>query len=492
MRGFLLRCVLLWAMLQRSKTQSAVPATALNCCEGDVLLLLDSSGSVANREFSRLLHFATILLRPFSLGRGHVRVGLLQVGTNPNLEFGLDVHNNQESLQKALQSVSQLQGDTNTKAALRVAQGLLTETDENMPKVLLWLTDGVEPGDVGGAMAELKAQGVSVLAVSTVHGNYQVLQRAVTPPLESHLYSVDIDDIDIITEDLREAIIKIIRAERLRVVDLTSHSAVLQWRPVLKVDSGYYEISYNSLGKAGPETKRTLSGNSSWVELTNLQPDTTYTAALHPESNQRLFNTLSVNFTTLPDVLGPTEVSVSDSGFRQIRVSWGPLQPAGVQRYTVEYGAFPSGEVLTVTLPSQQNSTLLTGLQPGTQYLVTVSALHRNGKERAMSVRACTQEAALPALSDLHLIPVEHQEVQVAWQANQEGLKGYWLSWERQKPHTYTSKPSISSLYLPASSRSTRLKHLAPNSRVCVSPVYSSGRGEGLCCTAESHTDWLS
>ena len=154
-----------------------------------------------------MLHFATILLRPFSLGRGHVRVGLLQVGTNPNLEFGLDVHNNQESLQKALQSVSQLQGDTNTKAALRVAQGLLTETDENMPKVLLWLTDGVEPGDVGGAMAELKAQGVSVLAVSTVHGNYQVLQRAVTPPLESHLYSVDIDDIDIITEDLREAII---------------------------------------------------------------------------------------------------------------------------------------------------------------------------------------------------------------------------------------------------------------------------------------------
>lgn len=82
------------------------------------------------------------------------------------------------------------------------------------------------------------------------------------------------------------------------MVDLTSHSAVLQWRPVLKVDSGYYEISYNSLGKAGPETKRTLSGNSNWVELTNLQPDTTYTAALHPESNQRLFNTLSVNFTT--------------------------------------------------------------------------------------------------------------------------------------------------------------------------------------------------
>ncbi|KAK5872431.1 hypothetical protein PBY51_013137 [Eleginops maclovinus] len=491
MRGFLLRCVLLWATLPRSNTQSTVvPATALNCCEGDVLILLDSSGSVTNYEFLRLLQFSTSLLRPFSLGSGHVRVGLLQVGTNPNLEFGLDVHNNQESLHKALQSVRQLQGDTNTEAALRVAQGLLKKTDENVPKVLLWLTDGVQPGDVDSAMGELKAQGVSVLAVSTVHGNYQVLQRAVTPPLESHLYSVDIDNIDIITEDMREAIIKIIRAERLRVVDLTSHSAVLQWRPVLNTDSGYYDISYNSLQKTGPETRRTLSGDSSWVELTNLQPDTTYTAALRPESNQRLYNTLSVNFTTLPDVSGPTLVSVSDTGSHQIRVSWGPLQPAQVQRYTVEYGAFPSGEVHTVTLPGQQNSTLLTGLQPGTQYLVTVCALQRNGKERAMSVRACTQDAALPALTDLQLIPVEHQELQVAWHANQEGLKGYWLSWERENSHSHTSKPSISSVYLPASSSSTRLMHLAPSSRVCVSPVYSSGRGEGLCCTEERHTDW--
>lgn len=181
--------------------------TVLNCCEGDILLLLDSSGSVSNYEFSRLLLFTADLLRPFSVGQGHVRVGLLQVGTDPNLEFGLDVYSNQESLQKALRSVSQLQGDTNTVAALRVAQRLLMETEGDVPKILLWLTDGVQPGDVDQLMSELKAEGVSVLAVSTVHGNYQVLQRAVTPPLESHLYSVDIDNIEIITEDLREAII---------------------------------------------------------------------------------------------------------------------------------------------------------------------------------------------------------------------------------------------------------------------------------------------
>lgn len=95
------------------------------------------------------------------------------------------------------------------------------------------------------------------------------------------------------------------------------------------------------------------------------------------------------------DVLSPAVVSVSDSSPHQILVNWGPLQPAQVQRYTVEYGAIPSGHVQAVTLPGQINSVLLTDLDPGTQYLVTISALHVNGEERAMSVRACTQEGML-------------------------------------------------------------------------------------------------
>ncbi|XP_060897949.1 von Willebrand factor A domain-containing protein 1-like [Labrus mixtus] len=492
-KSFLLSCVLLWAILRRANMQVSLPATVINCCEGDILLLLDSSGSIANYEFSRLLQFTAELLHPFTLGRGHVRVGLLQVGTQPNLEFSLDVHSTQESLQKALRRVNQLQGDTNTEAALRVAQQLLSKMENNVPKILLWLTDGVQPGDVDELMTELKAQGVYVLAVSTVHGNYQVLQRAITSPLESHLYSVDIDNIEIITEDLREAIIEIIRAERLRVVHLTSSSAVLQWRPVLSTGDGYYELYYISELISDSETRHILPGDSSWAEIINLQPDTSYKAFLRPESNQRLFTTLSVSFHTLPDVLSPVVVSLSDSGPHQIRVSWGPLQPARVLRYVVEYGTIPSGPIQTLVLNSQQNSTLLTGLDPGTQYLVTVSALHVNGKERAMSVKACTQEeTALQALVDLQLTSVDLQEVNVAWQAHQDGLKGYWLSWERDSLHSFYWKPSISSVYLPPTSRGTQLTHLAPSSRVCVSPVYSSGQGDGICCTAETHIGWLS
>ncbi|XP_028303218.1 von Willebrand factor A domain-containing protein 1-like [Gouania willdenowi] len=493
MKDFLHRLVFLWVTLEWSDLQVTVPDAVSNCCEGDILILLDSSGSVANYEFSQFLLFAAMLLKPFSLGPGHVRVGLLQVGTEPHLDFSLDVHSNQKSLQKAMQHVSQLQGDTNNVAAILVAQRLLS--NQQVPKVLLWLTDGVQPGDVNNAISELKAQGVSVLIVSTVHGNFQVLQQAATPPLESHLYSVDIDNIDIITQDLREAIIKIIGAERLRVASRTSHSAVLQWRPVLTARSGHYELWYNSIRRIKPDVRRTLSGDTSRMELTKLEPETTYTAFLRPESNQGLFNTLSVNFTTLPDVLSPAEIYLSDTGPRQILVSWGPLQPALVQRYTVEYGIIPSGSVHSVNLPNSQNSTLLKNLELGSQYLVTVSALHVDGKERAMSVRACTQEALLPALVGLQLTPLGQQhveEVEVTWRAKEDGLQGYWVSWESQRNRGSTSNPPITSVYLPPHTNSKRLSHLAPISRVCVSPIYNGGRGKGICCTAKTHNNWIS
>lgn len=184
----------------------------LNCCEGDVLFLLDSSGSVSSYEYSRVLSFLSELLLPFSLGENQVRVGLLQVGTRPRLEFGFDTYDTQGGLQGALRSTKALRGDTNTEAALRIAKevlkpGVAGGARAELPRVLVWLTDGVKPGNVIGPMAELREAGVSVLVVSTGHGNYQVLRQVVSPPVEYHLYFVDIDDMSIITDDMRDAII---------------------------------------------------------------------------------------------------------------------------------------------------------------------------------------------------------------------------------------------------------------------------------------------
>lgn len=93
-----------------------------------------------------------------------------------------------------------------------------------------------------------------------------------------------------------------------------------------------------------------------------------------------------------PEVLSPAVVTVTESGATSVRLSWGPLQLQTVKSYYIEYSALPRGELRTATVDRTQNSTLLRHLQPGTTYLVTVTARHASGKEKAMSVKVCTEE----------------------------------------------------------------------------------------------------
>ncbi|XP_041860934.1 von Willebrand factor A domain-containing protein 1 [Melanotaenia boesemani] len=508
MDSHILRWMIMCLLLRQSAPQHSAPEGVLNCCEGDILFLVDSSGSISSYEHSRMLSFLSELLLPFSLGEDQVRVGLLQVGTKPRLEFGFDRHKTQSGLQENLKNIKPLRGDTNTVEALKLAKdwvlgpGAADGAQVGLPRVLVWLTDGVDPGDVIGPMAELRDKGVAVLVVSTGHTNYQVLLQVVTPPLEDHLHFVDIDDMSIITEDFRNAIIEIIRAERMHARDISANSATLQWRPVLSGLPGYYEIRFGQVptgvagsGSGGSGTSPSTGGSqyqrliepadSSSVRLTGLKPDTTYTATLTPESNEQAFNTLSVTFTTKQEILSPSDVSVSESGQTSVRVSWGPLQPEAIKGYYIEYSALPRGKLHTVTVDRTQNSILLKDLEPDTTYLVTVTARHASGKEKSMSVKACTQEV-IPALADLQLTTMGSDSVQVDWKSSKDGLRGYRVTWEGEQ----SSVPSQRSfLYLPPDSLSTRLTHLPPLARVCVSPIYRTAQGEGLCCTAQFHSD---
>lgn len=114
---------------------------------------------------------------------------------------------------------------------------------------------------------------------------------------------------------------------------------------------------------------------------------------------------LSMCFSDVPIVQfrNPTTVSISDSGSDRVRVSWGPVEPSRVRRYQVEYAVLPGGQVQTVVLRNHENTTLLTQLQPNSQYLVTVSAQLLDGQETAMSVKACTQEGKAAEILSLTL-----------------------------------------------------------------------------------------
>lgn len=93
----------------------------------------------------------------------------------------------------------------------------------------------------------------------------------------------------------------------------------------------------------------------------------------------------------LAEEISPTRIVISESMPHSIRVSWSPT-PDSVVSYQVLYGPLPGNSAKLLEVDGKHNSTVLENLMPNTTYLVTVAAIYKSGKERALSAKACTQE----------------------------------------------------------------------------------------------------
>lgn len=184
---------------------------------------MDSSGSVSYYEFSRIKEFLAELLLPFTFGPDNVQTAIVHISTTPILEFPFDRHFSTQAIQHAIRNIQQVMGDTNTGKSISFAKEKLFTAEAgarpDVPKVLVWVTDGFSKDDVAQPMRLLKDLGVAVFIVSTGRGNYVELSAAASPPPEKHLHFVDVDDLGLITKELQDSIAGIGRECRLLLTE---------------------------------------------------------------------------------------------------------------------------------------------------------------------------------------------------------------------------------------------------------------------------------
>ncbi|XP_064586716.1 von Willebrand factor A domain-containing protein 1 [Zonotrichia leucophrys gambelii] len=389
--------LLLWLNFAAGQdTPEPAPQPSASNTEGDLLFLLDSSASVSRYEFSKVKEFMWDLLQPFAFGPRDVQASIIHISTAPSMEFPFDRHLSGAGLRGAIAATRQRMGDTNTGKALALAKEKLFSSQAgarpDVPKVLVWVTDGFSTDDISEPMQLLKDMGVTVFIVSTGRGNFLQLSAAASAPSEAHLHFVDVDDLPIITPELRDAIRDAIRANRLHATDVTSSSFRLVWPQLLAQDSGFYSLEYGP--GSDPAARRALQvpGARSSLVLTQLAPATTYEVALTPESNVHYFPPQRTRVTTLPEEISPVQVLISDCGPRSLQVSWAPVLDT-VASYQVLYGPLPGGSARLLQVGGGHNSTVLEQLAPNTTYLVTVTAIYRSGTEKSLSAKACTLQA---------------------------------------------------------------------------------------------------
>ncbi|XP_063273504.1 von Willebrand factor A domain-containing protein 1 [Prinia subflava] len=372
------------------------PQPPTSNAEGDLLFLLDSSASVSPYEFSKVKEFMWDLLQPFSFGPRDVQASLIHISTAPTTEFPFNQHWSGAALRGAIGATRQLMGDTNTGRALAYAKEQLfgghAGARPGVPKVLVWVTDGFSTDDISQPMRLLKDMGVTVFIVSTGRRNFLQLSAAASQPADRHLHFVDVDDLHIITRELREGIRDAIRANWLHATDVTSSSARLTWPRLLDQDSGYYSLEYGPRAEPGRRRTQHVSGAHTSLVLSGLAPETTYEVALIPESNVLYLPPQSTSLTTLAEEISPVQVLISECGPHSFQVSWAPVLDS-VARYQLLYGPLPGNSAQVLEVDGRHNSTVVEHLAPSTTYLVTVTAIYRSGSEKSLSVKACTQEA---------------------------------------------------------------------------------------------------
>nr|DBA16291.1 TPA: hypothetical protein GDO54_003699 [Pyxicephalus adspersus] len=451
--------------------------------EGDLLFLLDSSGSVTYDEFANVKEFIGDLLRPFKFGPQDVQASVMQISTNPTLEFPLNQYTSSQDIQKAIQSIRQRMGDTNTGKALDyVKKQLYAEkfgSRNDVPKVMVWVTDGLSTDDISEPMQLLKDMGVTVFIVCTTgRGNFEELSSAASQPDEKHLKFVDKDDLGIITKELRDSIIELIQAKRLHALDITSTSFRLMWPRLLSKVTGHYVLEYAPVAYPRQKTQEDLPGDQTSFVLTGLTPSTTYQVTLYPESNVNYVGPQSIQVSTLPGKY--KTILISDPTAHSFRVSWGPHMDS-VIGYEIQYGPLPSNSVQTVHVDSRFNSTVIEGLKSNTTYLVTVSAIFKSGGEKSLSAIACT-EIKGTKVKYLRIEDLQSNSLKAVWGSADGDVQGYQIRCRRQAGRSMISvAPETHSVQLTGLPEGSTTK-------ICVKPVYRNGAGKNLCKKVQMHS----
>lgn len=88
----------------------------------DVLLMVDSSGSITAAHFNKVRLFLKELVSRFNISKDGTNVGLLQFGTRTKLEFGLNRYDNVRDIKKHIRDMPYLRGRTYLGGALRRAR----------------------------------------------------------------------------------------------------------------------------------------------------------------------------------------------------------------------------------------------------------------------------------------------------------------------------------------------------------------------------------
>nr|XP_006005616.1 PREDICTED: tenascin isoform X1 [Latimeria chalumnae] len=176
---------------------------------------------------------------------------------------------------------------------------------------------------------------------------------------------------------------------QVEVKDITDTTAFVSWfQPLAKIDG--IELTYGISSDKTDQTTVDLGDNENQYSLGNLKPDTEYEVML--VSKRGGVRSIPVVETFTTDLDAPKNLRRVSQTDHSIALEWKNSR-ANVESYRIKYAPLAEGDHAEINVPRSNQATTkttLTGLKPGTEYGIGVTAVKQDRESAPATINAAT------------------------------------------------------------------------------------------------------
>ncbi|KAL2081858.1 hypothetical protein ACEWY4_021676 [Coilia grayii] len=253
----------------------------------------------------------------------------------------------------------------------------------------------------------------------------------------------------------------------LQVVDPTINTLTARWEPA-DGNVRQYKVFYVSV-PGSDEKMEQVSGGTTSLVLRGLDPFTLYKVSVVPVYDTVEGKRQSENGKTKP-LGGVKNLQVTDPTVNSLRVRWDAAD-GDVRQYNVFYVPVAGGAEQMVQVSGVSTNTMLTNLQPDTEYKVTLLPVYLDAEGKRQSANGKTKP--LGGVKNLKVSDPTTSSLKVRWEPAEGNVRQYRLF------YVPASGGAEDMEQVSGGTTTTILRNLLSDTlyTVTVAPVYPEGEG---------------